>query len=111
MSEVCALETAKLREILIADGEAFNYGLASVEGFRFADRVRGSDRRWTRTDQVIVQSPSGTYYGFYTEEPLTECQEDSDLGPGYHNYELFVLERHTKTVEVVEWINIKKADK
>lgn len=48
----------------------------SFEGWTHVDEEQGDDRRWYRTNMVVLRGPDGMTYAFDYEEGLTENQEN-----------------------------------
>lgn len=96
-------EKEQLIELLKEDWGALTYG--EVDGFHFVDLIEGEDRRWSRTVEVITETPSGEFYRWEYEHGLTEYQED--IGPCEYGDPVLtrVLRRETtETITVVDWV-------
>lgn len=93
------LDTAKgLHEVLPFSKEL-------CEGFEFVDDVQGEDRRWTRTNQLIVRK-DGKLYSMQYEHPLTEQQEgmyDEDIYPQYNRETKMVVLDEVEREEVTTY--------
>ena len=92
-------ELDQLNEVLEDHWLELSYG--TREGFQHVEEIEGENRRWTRTNQVIVQGPSGKYYSYLYEEGLTEMQENYFYGDS-----AVEVEPVEKTVTVKEWKHV-----
>lgn len=58
------------------DGEGWLDWISDAyDGWVNVETVEGDDRRWSRWNTVILQSPSGRHWAFGYEHGLTEYQE------------------------------------
>ena len=77
------------------------------DNFETIEENEGEDRRWTRTNTVVVKHlPSGKYYMLEYEQGLTEMQENL-----YEAQEAYEVKKVTRTVpakEVTSWETVSK---
>lgn len=71
-----------------------DYGEQSIE---YVEEIRGKDRRWTRTNQVILKI-NDRYFRIKYEQGLTEYQENE-----YYSQIAEEVKRVEKTITIVEY--------
>lgn len=107
-----ALEISELSAILASVEEGGWYPLwrdlaeegAVERGYTTIAVVEGEDRRWSRTNRVIVKAPSGALYAWYYEHPLTETGE-YERG----SEDIVEVVAETRVIEVVDYITKENA--
>ncbi|SKU46684.1 Uncharacterised protein [Mycobacteroides abscessus subsp. abscessus] len=97
-------EIDDLKEILTEDSWALSYKGAECDGFEVVHVKQGEDRRWSRTNLVVVRAPSGKHYAYDYEQGLTEYQDVDAFGDGNPKpYEVIPVE---KTVTITNYVKV-----